>query len=399
MKLSKKSKLLLVAGVGVPLAGLVLFNTFFEKVPIDRVGVVINQLAIAGGVEPRDYKPGYVFVAPVVHKLELLDPTYQSLTLGKKELRLKDGFKTVVDLTLVYRIRPGEANMALQRLGEGANFKTRLFTISDKYIWEVMTELATEDFYNSDKRHDQAKIACDLMNVEFENEHLEVADVLIRDITYDEGFENLLKQKQRLDQEKLLFDSQRKLADEKKITELIERETRNMTIRIEQEKQKAIVELIAGTDAAIAKMEADARRDAETLVAQAQSTARKKIAEGDLAKVKARAEGEKAINAAYQEPGGDLYIARQIVQNLSFGEIEINTNQTNPFDVGQMLKMIGVDATGDAARAAGRPASGSSAASSSALEAEVRDLRGDVATLKRSLEAERASSAETASAE
>jgi len=237
--------------------------------------------------------------------------------------------------------------------------------------------------------------ARDLMNVEFENEHLEVADVLIRDITYDQAFENLLLQKQKLDQEKLLFDSQRKLADEKKKTELIERETNNMAIRIEQEKQTAIVTLIAAADAAIAKMEADARRDAETLVAQAQSTARKKIAEGDLAKVRARAEGEKAINAAYQEPGGELYIAKQIVQNLQFGEIEINTNQTNPFDVAQMLRMIGVDVAGEGAKS-GRLATDESGADADALRQEVRTLRAANKSLEKDLAAEKTMAAEKA---
>ena len=34
-----------------------------------------------------------------------------------------------------------------------------------------------------------------------------------------------------------------------------------------------------------------------------------------------------------------------MIDNIRFGEIEINTNQTNPFDVNQMLRMLGVPAS------------------------------------------------------
>ena len=31
-----------------------------------------------------------------------------------------------------------------------------------------------------------------------------------------------------------------------------------------------------------------------------------------------------------------------MVENIEIGDIEINTNRTNPFDVGRMLEMLGV---------------------------------------------------------
>lgn len=345
----KRSTLTILAVfVVLPVAGLVVFNTMFVKIPIDRVGVKINQFT--KGIDPIDYPPGYVFIAPIQHKVELMDPTYETLHMVSGpgadapalRLRLKDGFQTVVDITVVYRLLPGKAHLAIQRHGSGDRFKLKLKTIAEKYIWDVLTELATEDFYNSPVRLAQATKARDLMNEELAEEFIEVIDILIRDIQYDEGFEGLLREKQKLDQERLLFASKKKLEDEKKVTELIERDTNNSVVKIREEQSKSIRELVASTDAEIAKLLADANKKAETLIAEAKAQAREMIAEGELAMVVAAAEGEKAINDAYRVPGGELYIARQMVQNIRLGEIEINTNAVNPFDVRQMLGMLGV---------------------------------------------------------
>ena len=32
-----------------------------------------------------------------------------------------------------------------------------------------------------------------------------------------------------------------------------------------------------------------------------------------------------------------------MIDAIEFGEIEVNTNKVNPFDVNQMLKMLGLD--------------------------------------------------------
>jgi len=318
-------------------------STFIEKVPIDRVGV--KTLQLGGGVEQRDFAPGYVFVLPGMHKLELMDPTYQLLTQSGSsavELRSSDGFRTEVDITIVYRLKPGMAHKAIARHGPGYKFREKLQTIAEKYVWEVMGELVTEDFYNSEKRTAQAEKARVLMQQQLDAEFIEVIDVLLRDIRYDQRFEQLLLSQQLLDQEKLLFDSQNLLARERTKTELIQRKTENMVIEIKETQLKAIRELVADTDAAIARIQADAERFAETAIAEASREARQAIAEGELARTRARADGDKAINAAYSQPGGELLLTRKMIENLSFGQVELNTTQTNPFDVEQLLRMLGL---------------------------------------------------------
>jgi regulator of protease activity HflC (stomatin/prohibitin superfamily) len=341
--MNKKLFTLVLLILCLPLFAFIFFLVFFQKVPIDRVGVRTDQ--IGGGIEQRDFQPGYVFTIPFKHKLELMDPTYQFYTqAGNTALKLRssDGFQTLVDVTVVYRIKPGLAHQAIVRHGPGLAFQSKLQTIAEKYLWEVLTELVTEDFYNAEKRLEQSKKAAELMGAQLVNEHLELIDVLIRDIKYDQKYEQLLLEQQLLKQQKLLFDSKKKLEDEKTVTELIVRETKNKVIEIREEQAKEMRELKAKTDAEIAKIRVDAEKYAETKLAEASRESRENIAEGELAVVKAEAEGERAINEAYRTEGGDLLIARKTIENIQLGEIEINTNLTNPFDVKQMLEMVGV---------------------------------------------------------
>jgi len=349
--MTAKQVRMLVIIVGLPLLTFALLSSVVEKVPLDRVGVKISLLGGQGATQ-HDYAPGFVFVAPFQHKLELVDPTYQILTWSPGhspanppfQLRLNDGFQTIIDVSVIYRLQPGKAHLAILRHGPGDNYKKKVKVIAEKYVWDVMTELVTEDFFNTPKRLAQAEKARDRMNTELQTEFVEVVDVLIRDIKYDEGFEELLRRKQKLDQERLLFASRKKLEDERKVTELIDRDTANQTMLIAENQAKEIRELVTTTESEISKIDADTGAAAQRLLADASSMARALKAEGELARTSARAEGERAVNEAYAQPGGSLYLARQTVENLTFGEVEINTSQTNPFDVGQLLRMLGVEA-------------------------------------------------------
>lgn len=316
-----------------------------EKVEIDKVGVRSNLMTQS--VEKDDLKPGFHWAIPTMHRIDVLDPTWQFLTLdNQKALRLRgaDQYLTEIDISIIYRIKPGQAHRVITLIGMGETFKTRIEDVAKKLAWDVLAELNTEDFYNAHRRARQADKVRDEMNTALAQREwpMEVKSVLIRDVRFDQAFEDRLLEKQLLDQKKLLNVSLKTEQQELMKTQLIEKETEAMVIAIEQEREREIVNVRAETNAQIAEIHATSRLEAESMIAEAERYMREKTAEGELLKTQAQAEGDKAINEAYQGFGGQTYLVRKMLENIEFGEIEINTNKTNPFDVEQLLDMLGV---------------------------------------------------------
>lgn len=342
-------RILLIFVVALVIAGLGI-RFCVEKVPVDSVGVKIRQLG-GGGAVQEDFAPGYVFCVPGIHRLELMDPTLQFFTIADDgetgaplALRSSDQYVTKVDVTVVYRLKKGEAHRALVRHGRAEAFKTKLRSFANKNIWEELAKLETEDFYNPAKRLEGSLRAKDRMNRDLADQHMEVIDVLVRNVEYDPNFEQKLLDKQILDQKQQLETSKAILEGEKEKTELIEKETEAKTIAIAEDLKAEVNLLTAETDAEVAQIEADTDLFTKQLMADADNYERQRTAEGELLKTKAQAKGEKAITEAYAGFGGKLYLTRQLLDNLEIGEIEINTNRVNPFDVYQMLEMLGVEA-------------------------------------------------------
>jgi regulator of protease activity HflC (stomatin/prohibitin superfamily) len=334
--------------LAIPIVLLVMVRFCVQKVPVDHVGVKILQLK--GGAVQQDYDAGYVFCVPGLHRLELMDRTLQFFHIAedgdtRKPLQLlsSDQYKTQVDVTVVYRLKEGEAHKALVLHGPGNAFTFKLRSYADKYILQELAKLQTEDFYDPAKRQAGSRRTMEGMNADLVDQHLVVTDVLIRNVKYDPSFERKLLDKQLLDQQQQLQKSKAQLEGEKEKTELIQKETEARVLAINEERKAEVNERTAVTTAKIAQIQADAEFYAKKLLAEADNYMRTKTAEGELLKTQAQATGEKAINAAYAQPGGELYLVKQMVENIELGSIEINTNKVNPFDVWQMLDMLGMD--------------------------------------------------------
>ncbi|MBI4576790.1 MAG: SPFH domain-containing protein [Planctomycetes bacterium] len=332
----------LSGSVAVLVATLAVFLTAFERVPLDRVGVRLHKLG--AGIEKRDLTPGYYLVLPGVHELLLFSPAVQDLTMEHEEairLRGKDEYQTAVDITVFYRIQAGEAHLLAEATPTPSQWQQVLRQGAENTIWEVLGELSTEDFYDTDRRMAAAQKARERMNADLAKNHLVVEDVLIRNIAYDPRFEERLLEQQLLGQKQILYASQQRMEEELEKTQTYEKGTGAQVLAVQEQKDQGIKSLIADMDRQVAEIEADANYRVQTLVAEAEAYRRGRIAQGELLRVQAQAEGEQAINEAYAGRGGELLLARQIIQNLSLGEIEVNTNRVNPFDVEAMLEMVG----------------------------------------------------------
>lgn len=326
--------------------------TCLTKVRLNEVGVKVHMVGGAG-IVAEDYGPGYYFLVPGVQKMYRLDPTVQTFQMGGADsmsnalkLIARDQYTTQFDITILYRIMPGKAHVLAQQVGmDSERIQNFLRSRTEQALWEVLGRLDTQLFYNVDKRESARMDAKTKLQSTLEPNSLELVDILIREIKYDPKFEERLVQKQLLDQNKALNVEKTRLEKELQKTESIQRETAAMVKVIDEERIQETATIVAETDAKIQEIEADADLTAQTLIAEAERYRRTKMSEGELAKTQAKAKGEKAINEAYQGVGGQAYITRQMIDAIEFGEIEVNTNKVNPFDVNQMLKMLGLDPT------------------------------------------------------
>lgn len=339
------------------------FRLCLREIPLDRVGVKSNR--IGKGVVEKDYAPGFCFVIPGIQRLYLMDPTVQDYTMAPEvaitterffrgpevtfvrgepiQLRAQDQFTLDVDITVLYRIRPGMAHNVLVKLGPEYGFHAILEQQARKVIWDVLAQLNTPDFYNAELRTTQAEMAREEINRALEPYFLEVVVVLVRNITYQQEYEQELLDRQLIDLRKLIAEDQLKLEQAQEKTQLVEMATSASVMAIRANLDADRKRLVAETDAEVARIKADADLEAQKMLAEAESYKRQQIAQGELATTSATAVGDNAITEAYEGIGGELYLAKQILENIEIGDIELNTNQTNPFDVEKMLELIGLD--------------------------------------------------------
>lgn len=319
-----------------------------RKVPLGYVGVRINQLT--NTIELRDLQPGYQFVLPGMHKLDLIPSTVQVTNLGGSgdtathpsfNVRARDEYTVTLDITFLWRVQTGHAadfRQSFQRL----EMAEPVFTVEGlNILQEVLGTMTTEDFYNAATRREKAHEARVRFDEFTRRSFITVEEVLLRNVVYDDRYEQKIRERQALEQQQQVERSLTIVENEQKLTETINKESGALEMAIAAEKDKVIRTLVAETTARVAVIEASAELYAQSTIAAATRTYRERVAQGDLLRTRARAEGLRAISQAYAGTGGERYLLRQMIDNIGFGEIEVNTNQVNPFDVRQLLQMLG----------------------------------------------------------
>lgn len=323
----------------------------FQKIPLNRVGVIIDNFG--GGVQEQDLLPGYVWVWPIGQNLLIFDPTVQEILLEKTsrqvdrrvEIRAKDQYVTYLDVTILYRLaRDAEGRTMAWKLAKALQTQQRAVEVAranaDKFMKERLSGLITEDFYNVEQRLTATREALTKLNAEMEQEGLVFLDILVRKIDYHESFEKRLLEKQLIEQEQLLQKSMERVQKEQLNTEKIAKETEAMIKKITQEQGKEVKRIESEKEKRLQEIEGDTNFTTKSLIAEAQLHAAKKTADGQLLVERSRAKGEEAINRAYQKFGGDYLLAKRMLEGIEIGQIEINTNLWNPFDVRQTLEKI-----------------------------------------------------------
>ncbi|HYF49174.1 MAG TPA: SPFH domain-containing protein [Planctomycetota bacterium] len=310
------------------------------KVPADKVGV--RTLLTSTGVEEKDFPAGFVLSIPGLHSVKLWDPTWTNLR-ERLQLRGSDQYTTQVDVSIVFRIQPGKCHVVAKSYRDNDHVEKLALNALNKFANEVLAQMKTEDFYNSAVRNQKAEECRQAMDKQLAPDGLEVNAVLLRNIDYDDRFEQQLLQKQLAGQRKSLEISKGQLAGAQTETLLIARRAEADVKNIEESKAQEIANLKADTERKIVQIIQDAKLKEADIVAKAESSRRQKLAQAELLKATAMAKGTEALSRVYAQPGAPYYFARKALEGLKLGDIEVNSNTFNPIDSNALLRALGVE--------------------------------------------------------
>lgn len=317
----------------------IVFWSCFVKVPANAVGVRTNA---NGGVEKKDFPPGFVLCVPFLHTVRLWDPTWTN-TYQHLNIRSSDQYITTVDVSVIFRIMPDKCHEIVSKFPDYSRIEQFVNFSLSNHANEILIKLKTEDFYNADVRD---KATLDLkakIEAQLTPEGLEVKSVLLRNIVYDKNYEELLIKKQIAGQTLSLETSKTEQTKGEMETEKIEKETEAEVTKIDEGTKQEVENRIAQNMQDTNMMLQDAQLEAAKLTAKATSENRVKKSEAELLRANATAFGISALSKVYSKPGANFYFAQKALQGLKLGNIEVNSSLFNPLETEKLLKSLGLD--------------------------------------------------------
>jgi len=351
---------------------------FISTVPLGTIGVRSSSFS---GVLEQDLGPGWHLSLATVHNLTLLPSRYLFLDFDEQQalqIRTRDNNNVFVDITVPYRIRPGEAHLIMKdgnhvRAGETYRFQRLAESTTVGVLREDLAELTSADFYNTDKRLEVAARTLQVLNEKLAPQHLEAQAVLVRAVSFRPEYEVQLQAIQLNEQNKLLDGARQKVAQQQQLLDNFELETTALANARQQEwiKKQADLErayqvgfvvdpngdravgaarrqLAAVPEETAVKLRDEAARvleiddpakitdayllgiqniQAETLEyksrvgAEADGISGRLKAEGEADLAAVRGDFETKINALLGSPAGRAYVAWKTAENVTFAQV------------------------------------------------------------------------------
>ncbi|GAB4511762.1 MAG: hypothetical protein Tsb0020_29630 [Haliangiales bacterium] len=350
---------------------------------IEPGSVGVRQSALSG-VSETDLEPGWHLRVPGVHKVIVLPSRYQLLDYVDDEggnralqIRTKDNNIVTLDVTVPYRIRPGQA-FALVKDGnhladtDGFRYQRLARETVVSVLREQLAVLDSESFYSTQKRLDVAAATLERLNQSLAERQLEAEAVLIRAVKFRDDYEKQLQQIQLNEQNKLLDEASERVAAQQQELDSYAQGTRALTAAREQDwiKRKADLERayevgfldipeedntpgaarraldslsdedkaalrvraaeILGTDdpdligdeylLGIKNIEAETREYGRRVQTEAEAISARLAAEGEAKVAAVRGAYESRLNALLSSPAGAAYVAWKSAEFVKFDD-------------------------------------------------------------------------------
>jgi regulator of protease activity HflC (stomatin/prohibitin superfamily) len=339
----------------IGLLGLALFlmTTLFERIEPGQIGV--RQSVWGGaGVKAEDFGPGFHWGVSGIHKWHLLDRRTHFLTFSEPsgqsgfsrkhrnsqeelplEIRTSDNNPVSVDVTVTYRIIPGEAHLIVSE-GRKLIYMERVASTVRGVLREELAKLVPEDFVDTDIRLQLAAEALPILEESLALYHVKPETILIRAVRFLDSYEEKLQAKQLSE----LAKSLRKVEDELKITGTIEKETEALEKEARAEWNKKLQEAQSSNEVLVAQILAEAKIYENQVRPRADAAYETLIAEGKLAIAKAEALRDELRNEALDSLGGRILQARDAAENLQFESVTLNSNDPSIPSVIEIDKLV-----------------------------------------------------------
>ena len=325
------------------------------KIEPGSVGTVNREWT--SGFADEDFGPGYHWNIGPLHTWTVFDITVQTLHMiadrtifqeGTRplEVKSKDGATVTMELSIKYRIAKGSAWQVMKDLGPGQSidvgYKRQALTRSIRVLQESLGSMDTEDFYSPTGRASAQRNMEEALGVQFEDLHLDLIGLLIRDIQFDSAFELGIKQKALAQERQNLNIAETLAADFLGRTAKVRRETEANVVIIDEERDKQLATMTAENDRRVAAIRADFEKRVIEIRADADLYAAKKAADGIVLIRKAEADGQVLKRQAVSSSGGEVLVALEMATNLNLDTMVISTQQMNPLDIQEILRSLGI---------------------------------------------------------
>jgi regulator of protease activity HflC (stomatin/prohibitin superfamily) len=314
-------------------------------------------------------------------------------------VRTKDNNTVQLDVSIPYRIKPGQAFRIMDAgnhlaVGDG-KFRFQRFAeqTATSVLREHLAELQSEDFYDTKRRLAVTNDALKLLNKKLAPYYLEARTLLVRATYFREEYENQLARIQLNEQQKLLDGAKRAVAERQQDFDNFEQQTNAMVSAKEQDWAQKIAELDrayqvgsidTGDDRApgaarrklvalspdavhqletrasevfgigeermtdahllgIKNVEAEKTEYSQRVNAEADAIAARLSAEGDAKIAIITGAFETRVNQLLASPAGRAYVAYNVADNVKFAEtLTFQSDDGVPavLDLGELAKKL-----------------------------------------------------------
>jgi regulator of protease activity HflC (stomatin/prohibitin superfamily) len=330
------------------------FALLFERVPPTMIGVKQVQWS-GGGIVEEDYGTGFHLGISGYHKWYLLDRRTHFLTFSDAgsssdsiemrpalEIITSDNNRVSVDMTVSYRIKPGEGHLLVADSLRGV-YRDRVTSTVNDVMRAELAQLTSEELYSTATRLERSRDTLPILREALADLHIEPDVILLRAVRFPPEYEERLQTKQLTYQTKLLANAEQEVEAELQATGTREKEIEAAEKDLRGTWDKQLQEVQSDNVVAISSIRSDAEKYDRTVRAEADADLQTMLAEGTLALDKAEALRSSLRNLALDTEGGAIYLARQAAENLDISEVTLNSNDPRVptvLDLGQLVELL-----------------------------------------------------------
>lgn len=321
----------------------------FQRVPTGFVGV--RQENFGAGIRAADFEPG-IYLAPrgfvtwhaVERRTHVLDFAWDSEggDWPPIEVRTKDGNVCHLGVSLLYRVKPGEAH-ALVRDGLRTAFHQRVKGTTEKIVLEEFGKLTSSEYTDTDTRLASCKATLARLKAPLAEYHVEAESLLVTQFLFAMQYEVKLQEQQLLAQQQLMTEAQQELERDRGVIAAAEARMEASEKAIRAERDAEIQTRFAAGRREIVALEQEAKEYDRRRKVEGQAEYDRLVAEGDRALLQAAGLQEILANELYDSEGGRILLARKAAANLNLKSVTLNANDPrvpNVLDLDQMVRLL-----------------------------------------------------------